>query len=314
MVTEISTKFQLLLLLIVCSEANSDVFKCRKYENDDVHERLQNKGSLTQLTINEYTILKTIREDTFKEFTNLTHLTVIGAGVEEIDHNAFSHLINLEYLDLSQNELSKLFDYMFEDMSNLQKLILNHNSIKIIDSSEFSNLTNLRELHVKKNELKSIYRTTFIGLTNVEIIDLSGNPILYIQENSFDSCNELKRLILESTNHLVIQSLWSSPSNIEIIFVSSKESTEDMLKSAIRNINFMASKTKNLGAYYYDNDDLSSRIGMPMIITITIVAILIIVAAVGMSVHLKKKTVKKSKSEVATVNHNGMSSVISSCF
>lgn len=297
---------------------SGDIFMCNNYDvqksyrrintmnnlyKEDI-ENLENKRLLQKLKLTKPNI-RNIDEDLFEGFTNLTHLTIINSKIQEIERNAFSHLPNLEFLDLSENRLSKLFDYIFEDMTKLQKLILNWNDIKTIDSSEFSNLTNLRELQIKRNQLKSIYATTFIGLTHVEIIDLSKNPIAYIQLKSFDSCRSLKQLIIENTEHLVIQSLWSSPSNFELSFVNSGSSVEDLLKVVVRNQDSMAYATRNLGPNYYNNNK-SSGIQMPMIIILTVAVVFIIIVAIGISIFLKKKYNKKNnKYEVAIVN-NGM--------
>lgn len=305
-----------MIVFLVCfgliSSDNSNSFKCKYYQQtpnyyknavgkmahlyqEDI-DNLQYKGSIQTLKLNQAD-LQRIRLNTFKGFTNLTHLTIFDSGVEDIEQNAFSHLPNLEYLDLSRNKLSKLFDYMFEDISKLKKLILNNNLIKSIDSSEFSNLTNLRELQIKNNQLQSIYGNTFTGLTNLEIIDLSGNPIGYIQEKSFDSCKSLRQLIVEKPKQLFIKSIWSSPSNFELVIVNSEESIEQLVRKLLQEQNEMSSRAMNRNS---QNGSSST-----MIIAILVTVVLIVVVAVGIFVYLKKKNNGNAKYEVAEVN-NGM--------
>lgn len=312
-----ATQQLVFLLIIVCIigfTASNQNFKCNNYEQfgqyksdfyiHDYEQDIQSfqyKGSIKQLKLNKANI-KYIRENLFKGFTNLTHLTIIDSEIEDIEKDAFSHLPNLQYLDLSKNKLSKIANYMLEEMIELKKLILNDNLIKIIDSSEFSNLTNLRELQLKNNDLKSIFGNTFLGLPNLEIIDLSGNPIRYIQDKAFDSCKSLKQLILENPKQIIIKSIWSSPSNFELVIVNSIESVEDMLTHVIRTQYDMSAKAMDRGPSYYKNNQ-SSGIEMPMIITLTIAVIFIFVLAIGISIYLKKKYSKNTISEVATINN-----------
>lgn len=325
MAAHIATKLLFLMLVIVCigsietigSECNyfydfyeqpSLYFELSDYSariTQAFEEGIKNftrKGTIKKLKLIRPKI-RNIHENLFEGYTDLTHLTIIESGIEEIEKNAFAHLPNLEYLDLSENKLSKLFDYMFEDLTKLKKLVLNDNLIDTIDSSQFSNLTNLRELQIKNNQLRSIYGNTFMGLTSVEIIDLSGNQISYIQEKSFDSCKSLKRLTIENPKQLVIKSLWSSPSNFELVIVNSVNSVEDLVKDVIQKQIQMEALDRSR---YYNNQSSSE---MPMIVALTIAGVSILSVVIGVSIYLKNKYKKNDKYEVATEN-NGKSFVI----
>ncbi|XP_060689457.1 toll-like receptor 7 isoform X1 [Hemiscyllium ocellatum] len=114
--------------------------------------------------------------------------------IQIINHDDFEHLIDLEYLDLSQN-CPRCFNapfpcepcpgdssmhihlYAFQRLSKLQTLILSSNSLHKIQSDWFQNCTNLKVLHLQMNFLiDEIATGDFLNyLPRLEELDLSFN-------------------------------------------------------------------------------------------------------------------------------------------
>src|SRR4051812_6324826 len=75
-------------------------------------------------------------------------LTIYGNNITDL--SAIKHLIHLQYLDLTDNELEDLSDLPFE---NLKSLLLGSNRIKSLQP--ILNLKNLSELAIWDNPLES---------------------------------------------------------------------------------------------------------------------------------------------------------------
>jgi Leucine-rich repeat (LRR) protein len=122
--------------------------------------------------------------------TNLTHLYLANNFVSNID---LRYMINLQYVDLSYNELT-LLPHGLKHVKNLTHLKLAHNQISNI-SIKIKHLTNLIYFDLSHNkipfipsEIKNLYNLTNLilnnnkiknlpSLVNLRVLSLSGNPL-----------------------------------------------------------------------------------------------------------------------------------------
>lgn len=68
--------------------------------------------------------------DDFQEFgVDLEELKIVGGSLEAIQSHAFRHLRTIKYLDLSENEISKIDKEAFVEVSNLLFFFVNRKVI-----------------------------------------------------------------------------------------------------------------------------------------------------------------------------------------
>ena len=103
----------------------------------------------------------------------LTTLNGTGEGI--IDLTGLEYCINLNYLFLSNNQISNIAP--LHDLTNLQFIILDNNQIS--DISPLHGLTSLVSLWLRNNQISDI--STLQSLTNLRELNLNTNQVSDIQ-------------------------------------------------------------------------------------------------------------------------------------
>ncbi|GIY06048.1 slit 1 protein [Caerostris darwini] len=103
---------------------------------------------------------------------------------------------NLEFLDLSRNQLSILDKENFVALKQLRVLMVNSNMVSSIQNDTFKSLSKLRILHMNENYLQSLPPKGFHYLENLELLDLCQNSISDIDHEAFFALKSLKTLLL----------------------------------------------------------------------------------------------------------------------
>ena len=134
---------------------------------------------------------------------------------------------NLEYLDLSFNEISKINSSMFMDRKYLKYInldnsfseeissnlyVFNDNLERIIISNNYlskfpifcsdysrSRVCNLEELNIENNNLLELKKKDLIYLKSLKYLNLNKNLISKIENNSFDQLINLEKFIISSS-------------------------------------------------------------------------------------------------------------------
>ena len=114
--------------------------------------------------------------------------------VEKIDHDAFSNLTQLVYLDFSGNIIESLDNRTFSKLVNLESLNLRLNRLKSLDI--FSNLKNLSQLYLRSYDLEVLDPRLFIGLDNLCELNLSCNKLTHFDLRILDNLPGLKKINL----------------------------------------------------------------------------------------------------------------------
>ncbi|NMC03555.1 MAG: leucine-rich repeat domain-containing protein, partial [Candidatus Lokiarchaeota archaeon] len=107
--------------------------------------------------------------------------------------------VNLRYLDLSMNNISKIAN--IDHMIDLEELYLSRNEITKIEGLE--TLVNLKRLHLSHNGIKKIEGLK--GLKNLKSLHLSYNPIQKIE--NLEANTRLEHLFMAYTNITRIENL-----------------------------------------------------------------------------------------------------------
>jgi len=132
--------------------------------------------------------------------TKVRHFDLHGNSITEVV--GLSRLSSLEYLDLSNNQISATEDDAYVGMTNLKYLHLQDNQISMLTQSSLNPLKSLLHLDISHNDISHLDDMTFYNLTNLLRIDLSGNHIESISHDAFFG--------LASLQHLTLTDNWMS--------------------------------------------------------------------------------------------------------
>ncbi|XP_076330344.1 uncharacterized protein LOC143236020 [Tachypleus tridentatus] len=105
---------------------------------------------------------------------------------------------NLEYLDVSQNQLITIDKNNFQKQNQLKYLLLSRNMLSSLHNETFSGLEKLIVLHINDNLLEEVPSNVFSVLSKLEILDISQNRIFFISESTFFGLDRLRVLSLRN--------------------------------------------------------------------------------------------------------------------
>ena len=114
-------------------------------------------------------------------------LRVNGRTILDLEEDIFLrwNITSLTHIDLSQNNITKIWRKAFYSLAYLHTLDLSGNSITTLDSQTFYNNTGLVELSLARNSITDIQQSTF--QTNIQLnnLYLSGNKITSLHADLF---------------------------------------------------------------------------------------------------------------------------------
>lgn len=125
--------------------------------------------------------LKSIRRT---ENSSSNELNLSSLGLDGIDKNAFNDLEYIKVLDLSNNSLSNLPDFVFANLTSLEHLSLADNAIEDF-ANTFVGLTYLKFLNISNNPIRHLRDSHFFGLT--KLCDISTNNLWSISTSLFEN-------------------------------------------------------------------------------------------------------------------------------
>lgn len=169
-------------LRVVCNNANLDVVPITL--NPELRE--------LHLSNNH---VKAIRAS-FNVYRNLEFLDVSHNQLVSLDKENFSALKHLRILLLNRNMISTLQNETFRGLSNLTILQLNENILEDIPPGVFSHLSKLELLDLSQNRMSSIDDNAFAGLKNLKTLLLRDNKLTHIPSDSFQPLSKLFKLDL----------------------------------------------------------------------------------------------------------------------
>lgn len=168
----------------------------------DVIPILMNPGTL-ELDLSHNRI-KTILEGlTFYnelEYLDLSHNEVVTLGSQN-----FASQRSLHTLIISNNKVSRILSRAFLGLSKLTTLDLSDNYIETVENNAFGSLGKLRSLDLSNNRIKNLTVNTFMKLRGLRVLNLCKNELKYISSVIFEPLKELQDLDLCSNQITVIQ-------------------------------------------------------------------------------------------------------------
>lgn len=140
----------------------------------------------------------------------LKKLDLSGSAISSLPGESLSCLVNLEYLDVSKNELS-ILPREIGTMRNLKSLLAKENNVTILPG-EMSKCEALEVLDLSSNRLSSIL-ISFTSLGNLQVLLLDDNPLESFPDLS--SCVNLKKI---SFSRVRIESCDGGNTSVECLF------------------------------------------------------------------------------------------------
>ena len=145
--------------------------------------------------------LRKLDKDAFKTvgLLNIQSLSLRNCKIEYLDDNAFRDLKIMTSLDLSHNNITKIFPKTFDGNDNLKTMGLSHNPIVRLSSYQFPPLNSVKTIDISHCALEQVDKTAFKNLGgSVESVLLDNNNLQSMKEEVFVSLNNLKHLTLHT--------------------------------------------------------------------------------------------------------------------
>ena len=142
-------------------------------------------------------MLDEISERTFKQLSSLTDLDLSNNQIQKIFDGSFADLENVTNLNLNLNDIASLDDYVFRGLISLEDLVLQQNNIKFISQLAFKGLENLKTLNLKQNNLAEFPTKSLRVLPSLTTLYAGKNPISSLERGVLKGMSSLRHLWLE---------------------------------------------------------------------------------------------------------------------
>ncbi|XP_071135459.1 toll-like receptor Tollo isoform X2 [Mytilus edulis] len=136
------------------------------------------------------------------DLPTIHELQLGNCSLTYINITVMGRLRRLQHLDLSRNNLSKIFNYTFINHVNLVTLLLSHNEISYIESHAFHGLRSINKLDLTSNQLKTLHPLTLNFMPDTTMLNISYNEL-----NHFPGLHNLTKLFVLDLRHNRISKL-----------------------------------------------------------------------------------------------------------
>ena len=152
-----------------------------------------------------------MQEDAFQGLYKLKDLNLSSNRITKLPNTTFIHLINLQILDLSFNQMTVLEPELFHGLRKLQILHLRSNSLRTTPVRAFWDCRSLEYLGLSNNRLRSLARNGFAGLIKLRELHLEHNHLTKINLAHFPRLVALQFLYLQwnKINNLTCTMEWT---------------------------------------------------------------------------------------------------------
>ncbi|XP_078370511.1 uncharacterized protein LOC144654286 [Oculina patagonica] len=162
----------------------------------------------------------------FSHLTNLNSLQLSLNAIEILPDGVLADLKSLRYLDLSSNVITSLPVKVFANLTNLQMLNFASNAITFLPDGLFASLTNLLDLDLSLNAITFLPVKVFSNLTKLQALVFSSNAISFLPEEVFANLTKLINLVFSSNAITYLPAkAFATLSNLEYLEFSSNAIT-----------------------------------------------------------------------------------------
>lgn len=147
-----------------------------------------------------------VGSSSFLKVRELEYLDLSRNNIANLSEYPFCGLINLKFLNLSRNSLQDVKKLGLEErklfpcIPELQILDMSHNRLKILTDETMSSLRRLKNLSFSDNQIASMSPYALIGLQRLQFIDLSNNRLSEFHPHFFHHSTELKKIFLRNNS------------------------------------------------------------------------------------------------------------------
>jgi Leucine-rich repeat (LRR) protein len=128
-----------------------------------------------------YKGIVSLEPNTFRGYSKVRHLYLMGNKLTSLPDGAFSGLDSLEVLILSKNEIAKIGLKAFVGLKNMETLDLSENRIQNLNSKDlFIELLRLETIDVSRNKVMNVAGNVLTHLVNLNDFIITDNPIVSI--------------------------------------------------------------------------------------------------------------------------------------
>lgn len=138
--------------------------------------------------------------------TQLLNITWTDSQIQYLRTGTFDGLHDLEYIDLSRNEIKRTETGLFSRLNKLKHLNLSRNHLDDIPRLTFTDLEQLEVLDVSYNRLHLIPFQVFGPLIRLQYLDISNNRLATFLDYFFNPNRQLKVLFLNNNSLVKITS------------------------------------------------------------------------------------------------------------
>lgn len=139
-------------------------------------------------------------ENSFMNLLELTFLEISNNSIASLPENLFINQTELKYLNLTENGLKSLPNGIFKHTKKLCWLDLSHNQLKTIQPGTFDVLIDLNGLNLSYNQLNfddfNDLESPFKNLAALKSLNLAGNGLISLPNQTFNNMQQLEWLDL----------------------------------------------------------------------------------------------------------------------
>ncbi len=186
---------------------------CQNAGLDRIPHDLPDPVGLKQLDLRGNQITGLVAE--VVSYMNLEYLDVSDNQIAHIADHVLDATPRLKYLKMRNNKLQEVLPGMFRGLRSLVELDLSYNNIADVSEGAFKDLSNLEELYLSGNKMNHINETMFEGLNELRHLHMEDNDISTLSSSAFSALGSLSSLNLQY-NHLrrIPNDLFSSVSHL----------------------------------------------------------------------------------------------------
>lgn len=152
-------------------------------------------------------------------YKDLEYLDLSKNNISKLSNDTFNNCPNLKYIDLSNNQLSILPDNLFLHSKMLETLKIENNIFFSISNNLLKETINLKTLSIGNPNLSIIHKDAMSKLEKLEYLNFENSGIENLNASSFGEHTYLTKILLNNCIKLksIDNEVISSAPNIEVI-------------------------------------------------------------------------------------------------
>jgi len=172
------------------------------YDSEKNYSYFKSQSLLESLDLSFNEIKHLDSNVTFQQMSSLKALNVSNNKLKYISEYLFGHLKNLIDLNLALNNLSQLDPNCFFGLKSLRNLRLSFNRINSLEflRTNKESTANLERLDLEQNRIESLEENNFEFNQNLTYLNVNSNPMSDIHVRTFEKLNAMKTLKLSNTS------------------------------------------------------------------------------------------------------------------